>query len=60
MKKILFVIIVMSLTPVYIIIQVIKHEFELFSQIFEPVIDGINILVQDMFKFWEKIFKGDS
>lgn len=60
MKKILFVIIVMLLTPVYISIQLFKIVIDFLTPFFEPLIYVINLLVQNMFEFWEKIFKVGS
>ncbi len=57
MKKILFVIIVMLLTPVYISIQLFKIVIDFLTQFFEPVIDGVNILIQDMLNFWKKYLR---
>ena len=51
MKEFLFAIAVMLLIPVYIVIKIFKNVFEICTEIFEPVVDGINVLTQDMFEF---------
>lgn len=60
MKEFLFVIIVMLLTPVYIAIKLFRNAIDFLTQFFEPVIDGINVLIENMFEFWRKIFKGEK
>ncbi len=58
MKQILFIILVILLTPVYITIIFLKNVGELLELLLQPVIDGINLLFKDMLKFWKKL--GDS
>lgn len=55
MKEILFMILVVLLTPVYITIIFLKNAGELCIDFFQPVRDGINLLLQDMLKFWKKL-----
>lgn len=55
MKEILFTILVILLTPVYIIIKVFKKVSEYFIELTQPVADGINLLLQDMLQFWKKL-----
>lgn len=60
MKEFLFAIIVILLTPVYIVIQLHKKTIEFVIEIFGPLVDAINLLTQNMIEFWEKIFKGEK
>ena len=55
MKQILFIILVILLTPVYIIIKLLKNIGEICIELLQPVIDGINLLLQDMLQFWKKL-----
>ncbi len=55
MKQILFMILVILLTPVYITIVFLKNASELVQSLLKPIIGGINLLVQDMLKFWSKL-----
>lgn len=57
MKKLLFIIIVILLTPIYLIIKFIKGAVELISEITQPFAEGISEMVDNMIKFWGKIFK---
>lgn len=57
MKKFLFVIVIMILTPIYLVIQLMMLVFEMIMDFTEPFADCMNALVDDMCKFWKKIFK---
>lgn len=57
MKNILFTIIVILLIPVYICLIMGKKTIEISIDIISPVIEGIEILIEDMTEFWKKIFK---
>lgn len=57
MKNILFVIIVILLTPVYICLIIGEKIIEFSIDIFSPCIEGIEILIENMTEFWKKIFK---
>lgn len=48
-------ILVILLTPVYITIVFLKNASELVQSLLKPIIGGINLLVQDMLKFWSKL-----
>lgn len=57
MKKILFGIIVISLTPIYLIIKFIKCAIEIITELTQPFAEEISDFVDNMIEFWEKIFK---
>ena len=57
MKKILFQIIVVLLTPFYLIIKIFNVMCEFAKELGSPVVDGIIYLIEEMTAFWKKIFK---
>lgn len=56
MKKVLFAIIVILLTPIYLIIQFTISIMELIADLTEPFADGMIELVENMTAFWKEIF----
>lgn len=57
MKKLLFEILVILLTPIYLIIKVVKGAIKIITDITEPFADGISDFVDNMCGFWRKVFK---
>lgn len=57
MNEILFAIVVGLLTPLYLVIQLIKKIVKYIMELFEPLIDGIYLLSENMLEFWKKIFE---
>ena len=57
MKKILFGIIVLLLTPLYLFIKFTIGAMELITELVQPFAEGISDFVDDMIVFWKKIFK---
>lgn len=56
MKKFLFAIIVILLTPIYLIIQFTIRAIEMIEDLTEPFADGMRELVENMTSFWKEIF----
>lgn len=56
MKKVLFAIIVILLTPIYLIIQFTIGIMELIADLTEQFADGMIELVENMTAFWKEIF----
>lgn len=54
MKKVLFAIIVILLTPIYLIIQFTIGIMELIADLTEPFADGMIELVENMTAFWKE------
>lgn len=57
MKKIFFMILVIFLTPVYLIICLFNFLFDWITDITEPIAEGISDLVDNMIEFWKKLFE---
>lgn len=57
MKKILFKIVVVLLTPLYLIITILNAICKFAKELGSPVVDGIMYLLEEMTTFWKKIFK---
>lgn len=61
MKRFLFIIFVIVMTPIYLIIcfleWFISGFIELMTDITEPIADGINDFVENMMEFWKKVLK---
>lgn len=57
MKKFLFGIMIILLTPIYLIIKVVKGAIEIITDVTEPFADGISDFVNNMCEFWKKVFK---
>ena len=57
MKKFLFRMLVIILTPIYIIVQIFKKLLEFMFDITEPIAEAQYKLVENMMSFWKKVFK---
>lgn len=53
MKKIITIL----LTPVFFLIQILKCMFDLINPVASGMSEILNELFDDMYKFWERIFK---
>lgn len=58
MKRFLFMIFVILMTPIYLIICVLQHLIGWMEDIGQPIVEGIITLTEDMTEFWRKILKG--
>lgn len=58
MKRFLFIIFVILMTPIYLILCFLGKFIELMIDITEPIADGMRELLENMTEFWEKIMKG--
>lgn len=58
MKKFLFIIFVILMTPIYLILCFLGKFIEIMTDITEPIADGINELFENMTEFWKKVMKG--
>lgn len=58
MKRFLFIIFVIAMTPIYIILCALTLIIEWITDIAEPIADGINELFENMTEFWKKVMKG--
>lgn len=57
MKRFLFIIFVIAMTPIYVILCVLAHIVEWLTDITEPIADGIRYFVENMVEFWKSVFK---
>ncbi len=57
MKEILFTILVILLTPIYIIIRIFSGCIEFIFEVTEPIAESIRELVDNMVEFWKMIFR---
>ena len=57
MKKLLFMIMILLLTPVYIFIKIAKFVIEALTEMTQPFADAMSDFVDNMCVFWKKIFK---
>lgn len=57
MKRFLFIIFVIAMTPIYIILCVLAHIVEWLTDITEPVADGIRDFIENMVSFWKSFCK---
>lgn len=55
MKKFLFIIFVILMTPIYLILCFLGKFIELMTDITEPIEDGIEELIENMMNFWKKV-----
>ena len=55
MKKFLFIIFVILMTPIYLILCFLGKFIELMTGITEPIADGIEELIENMMNFWKKV-----
>lgn len=53
MKKIIIIL----LTPVFVLIQILKCMFDLINSVASGMSETLNELFDDMYKFWKRIFK---
>lgn len=53
MKKIITIL----LTPVFVLIQILKCIFALINPVASEMSETLNELFDDMYKFWKRIFK---
>lgn len=60
MRNILFSILVILLTPIYLIIQLWIGTIEICVELISPVAGAICDLVEDMTAFWKKIFRKED
>lgn len=51
-------ILVVLLAPIYCIIQIFKKLIEFIFKITEPFVEGISIIMDNMYNFWFKNKKG--
>lgn len=62
MKKFLFIIFVIVMTPIYLILRFLgwflSGFVELMTDITEPIANGMYEFVENMTEFWRKILKG--
>ncbi len=61
MKRFLFMIFVITMTPIYLILHFlgwfISGYIEIMTDITEPIADGIRDFVENMVSFWKRVFK---
>ena len=59
MRRFLFIIFVILMTPIYLILRFLgwflSGFVELMTDITEPIADGIEELIENMMNFWEKV-----
>lgn len=53
MKKIITIL----LTPIFVLIQILKCMFDLINPVASGMSETLNELFDDMYKFWKRIFK---
>ncbi len=62
MRRFLFIIFVILMTPIYLILHFLgwflSGFVELMTDITEPIADGINEFFENMMEFWKKVMKG--
>lgn len=58
MKRFLFIIFVILMTPIYLILCILGKIIALLADITEPIADGMYEFVENMTEFWKKILKG--
>lgn len=59
MKRFLFIIFVIAMTPIYIILCALTLIIEWITDIAEPIADGMREFTENMIKFWKKVLKGE-
>ena len=60
MKKFLFMIFVILMTPIYLILCFLGKFIELMTDITEPIADGMRDFFENITQFWKKVMKGRS
>ncbi len=58
MKRFLFIIFVIAMTPIYIGLCILARIIELLTDITEPIADGMREFTETMIEFWKKFLKG--
>lgn len=58
MKRFLFIIFVILMTPIYLILCILGKIIALLADITEPIADGMYKFVENMTEFWKKVMKG--
>ena len=62
MRRFLFIIFVILMTPIYLILRFLGWFLtgfvEVMTDITEPIADGINELFVNLTEFWKKVMKG--
>ena len=58
MKRFLFIIFVIAMTPIYIGLCILARIIELLTDIAEPIADGMREFTETMIEFWKKFLKG--
>lgn len=58
MKRFLFIVFVILMTPIYLIIHVLQYLIGWIEDIVQPIEEGMITLTEDMTEFWKKILKG--
>ena len=56
MKEFLFIILVILLTPIYLILCFLGKFIDIMTDITEPIAEGMRELFETMTSFWKKIF----
>ena len=60
MRRFLFIIFVILMTPIYLILCFLGKFIELMTDITEPIADGMRDFFENMTQFWKKVMKGRS
>ena len=55
MRRFLFMIFVILMTPIYLILCFLGKFIEIMTDITEPIADGIEELIENMMHFWKKV-----
>lgn len=57
MKEFLYIILVLLLTPIYIIIKVFGTMLRWIFEVAEPMAEAMGEFIDNMAEFWKKIFR---
>jgi len=57
MKKLIIAIVVIALTPLYLIIKLMGSMFEFITYLVEPICEGVSTFFDNMCNFWRKVLK---
>lgn len=55
MKRFLFIIFVILMTPIYLILCFLGKFIEFMTDITQPIAEGIEELLENMMNFWKKV-----
>lgn len=55
--EILFILLVILLTPIYLLIYLSLNVLSLLTEMTSPFVEGIIDFIDEMIKFWKKFFK---